>query len=83
VNWKCKACAVAMTGVCVAHALSLPDESPETVLFYQSDEHPERQPVPQPRQENRAVAVTSSSAIALDYDDWWATLGMHMTRVRR
>jgi hypothetical protein len=64
-----------MTGVCIAHALQTPNEQPQSILFYQSDEHPERQLVPQPQQE-RAVAATSSSAVALDDDGWWATFGI-------
>src|SRR5438477_11401825 len=65
-TWKnvaCKACAVAVGGVCAAHALNVPEEPLEPILFYQSDEHPERQPVPQPQQVNRLVAPSSSSVI--------------------
>jgi hypothetical protein len=80
-TWKnaaCKACAAAVAGVCAAHALQTPTEHHQPVQFYQSDEHPEQQPILQPQQGNRAVAATS--AIALDDDNgWWATFGMRQS----
>jgi hypothetical protein len=63
-TWKivtCGACAVAVGGVCVIHSLKLSKKEPEPVLFYQSHEHPERQPVPQPPQEISGTAMGTST----------------------
>jgi len=86
--WKkitCKACAVAVAGVCAAHALHAPSEQHQPVQFYQPGEHPERQPVPQPQQENQRVAVSmSSSAIVDDSGDaaYWMSVLASMGRPR-
>ena len=75
-----------MAGVCAAHAVKLPDDRLESILFYQSHEHPERQPAPQPYQENERIAVsTSVSAIADDSSDadWWMSVLNSMDRARR
>ncbi|SRR5712691_6062575 len=62
-NVACKACAVSLAGVCTVHALKAPGEQPQPIQFYQSDEHPERQPAPRPQQENRVTAPSSSSVM--------------------
>ena len=61
-NWKCNACAASLAGVCALHAL-IPADDPQPVLFYQSDEHPERQPVPQPQQQGRVVVLSTGSSV--------------------
>src|SRR6266571_6157395 len=60
-NAACKACAVAVAGVCVAHAVKLPEERPQPIRFYQSHDDPPRQPVPQPQQANSLIAPSSSA----------------------
>lgn len=64
-NWKCKACAASLAGICALHALKPSDEQPQLILFYQQDEgHPEPERTPEPQRQIRAIALNSTSAIS-------------------
>ena len=62
VNWKCKACAASLAGVCALHAL-IPADELQPILFYQDEGHPEPERAPRPQQENRVFAPTSASVM--------------------
>lgn len=56
--------AASVAGMLTANALQIPCEQPRPILFYQDYGHPEPERTPQPQQENRTIAFSSSSAMS-------------------